>query len=110
MKPVDVRNVGEKEILFSWEDGHRSLYELTYLRLNCPCASCRDEWTGKRLITLDKISPEIKISNSEPVGNYALRFKWSDGHQTGLYSFDFLRKLCPCAHCQEYPSQVKSPS
>jgi DUF971 family protein len=107
MNPTDVRPVGDSELLISWEDGHRSLYLLNFLRLNCPCASCRDEWTGKRLITLDRIPADIKISNTEAVGRYAYRFKWSDGHQTGIYSFDFLRGLCPCEICQKKSSESK---
>jgi DUF971 family protein len=43
----------------------------------------------------------------EPVGNYALRFRWSDGHDTGIYTFDFLRRLCPCAECE--PGGLKEP-
>ena len=105
MLPLDFRNVGEEEVLVTWEDGHRSLYSFEYLRLNCPCASCRDEWTGKRLITLDKIQKGIKIRETLPVGRYAYKFKWSDGHDTGIYGVDFLRQICPCEKCQENNKQ-----
>ena len=101
MKPVDIRGVGSEELLISWEDGHRSLYRNDYLRLHCPCAGCRDEWTGKRLITLDKIPANINPLAMSPVGNYAIRLKWSDGHETGIYGFEFLRSVCPCASCQK---------
>ena len=101
MLPQDVREVGEDEILITWDDGHRSLYSYEYLRLNCPCAACRDEWTGRRRITLDKIQKGIKPSSMAPVGRYALKFNWSDGHDTGIYGFDFLRGICPCDACQE---------
>jgi DUF971 family protein len=96
---VDIRNVGDEEILMTWNDGHRSLFSFEYLRFNCPCAACRDEWTGKRLITLDKIQKGIKPSQTSPVGRYALKFRWSDGHDTGIYGFDFLRGICPCETC-----------
>lgn len=99
MTVLDIRPVGETEILISWEDGHRSLYRFDYLRLNCPCASCCDEWSGKRLVTLDQIPKNIKVQDSSWVGRYALRFRWSDGHQTGIYGFEFLRKICPCGSC-----------
>lgn len=101
MNPLDVRPVGAAELLVTWEDGHRSLYRYDYLRLNCPCAKCVEEWTGQRLITLDQIPEEIHPLKTEPVGSYALRFEWSDGHQTGLYGFEFLRKICPCAECRK---------
>ncbi len=101
MIPVEIRPLGEKELLIHWEDGHRSLYGYDYLRLNCPCATCCDEWSGKKLITLDKIPKDIKVQEYAPVGRYAFRFRWSDGHQTGIYGFEFLRKICPCGACEQ---------
>ena len=100
-QPAEVRPVGETELLISWQDGHRSLYGYDYLRLNCPCAGCRDEWSGKRLIALDKIPKDIKALETISVGRYALQFRWSDRHTTGIYSFDFLREICPCEACQK---------
>lgn len=100
MQPVEVHPVGEEEVLINWQDGHRSLYLYRFLRLNCPCAGCRDEWSGKRLIALDKIPADIKSLEMAPVGRYAIRFRWSDRHETGIYSYDFLRGLCPCEACQ----------
>lgn len=93
MSPIDIRTVDDQEILITWEDGRRSLFRFDFLRLNCPCAGCTDEWSGKRLITPDQITKGIKLQEYVPVGRYALRFRWSDGHQTGIYSFDFLRGL-----------------
>ena len=101
MAPEDMRPVGETEFLISWPDGHRSLYSFFNLRLNCPCAGCRDEWTNKPLITADKIPLAVKAREIVPVGRYALRFLWSDRHETGIYSFDFLRGICPCETCQK---------
>lgn len=99
MQALDFYPVGDKELLISWDDGHRSLYRFDYLRLNCPCAACCDEWSGKRLVKLDQIPQNIKIQEFAPVGRYAVRFRWSDGHQTGIYGFEFLRKICPCGAC-----------
>lgn len=96
-----MRKVGDDEFLVLWEDGHRSLYRNDYLRFQCPCAGCLDEWTGKRLITQERIAPAVKILETIPTGHYAVRFRWSDGHQTGIYSFEMLRKICPCPRCQE---------
>ena len=98
--PADIRPVGDTEILITWEDAHRSLYTYRDLRLNCPCASCADEWSGRRLITLDRIPENIKSLETASVGNYAIRFVWSDGHRTGIYGFDFLRSICPCPRCK----------
>lgn len=99
MKPVDIRPVGENEILISWQDGHRSLYAYEFLRYQCPCAQCVDERTGKRIIQRGQISKGVNSREILPVGNYALRIQWSDGHHTGIYSFDYLRSICPCGKC-----------
>lgn len=99
MRPIDAVTVGDQEFLITWEDGHRSLYNFVSLRLQCPCAGCSDEWTGKRLIDPAKISQNIKLQAYDPVGRYAFRFRWSDGHQTGIYGFQFLRQICPCGAC-----------
>ena len=99
MQPLEWRPVGETEIFISWDDSHRSLYPYRYLRLNCPCAACRDEWSGLRLITLDKIPEDIKPLEMVPVGLYAFRFRWNDRHESGIYGFDFLRGICPCDAC-----------
>ena len=99
MKPLEFQKVGTEELLVTWEDGHRSLYRFDYLRLQCPCAQCCDEWSGRRMIQPDQIQKNIKLQDSKPVGNYGIRFLWSDGHQTGIYSFDHLRKICRCGAC-----------
>ena len=44
--------------------------------------------------------PTLKMLNVEAVGHYAIQIDWSDGHNTGIYSFDHLRKICPCAECK----------
>ncbi len=96
---ADMRPVGEKELLLTWGDGHRALYSFSYLRFMCPCAGCVDEHTGVRTIKVENVPDSIKAAEFKPVGLYALQFRWSDGHQTGLYSFDYLRKICPCGQC-----------
>ena len=96
---VDSRLVGETEFLLTWDDGHRSLYGFSYLRFLCPCAGCVDEHTGRRTIKKETIPENIKTSEMAPVGRYGVKFRWSDGHQTGIYSFEYLRKICPCGLC-----------
>ena len=99
IRPVDLQKVGEKEMMIGWQDGHRSLYAYPYLRRSCRCAACVDEWTGEIRLEPEKISEEIKPLQIQPVGNYGIRFNWSDGHSTGIYSFEYLRSLCPCPRC-----------
>jgi DUF971 family protein len=72
-----------------------------HLRANCPCATCRDEWTGERLLDPATIAPDLKLAGMDSVGNYAVRLAWSDGHDSGLYTWDLLRTLslsAPGAH------------
>lgn len=93
-------------IKVDWKDGHRSEYTLAYLRDECPCATC----TGAHGTTPQKsdysnnpfpmFRPALKMLTVEPVGHYAVRIHWSDGHSTGIYSFEHLRKICPCEECK----------
>ena len=82
-----------------WEDGHVSVYEPRYLRLRCPCAGCVDELTGERMLTEGMVPEGIHPTRIQHMGRYALQFIWSDGHATGIYPFDYLRRLCPCEAC-----------
>jgi DUF971 family protein len=87
-----------------WHDGHKSEYSLRWLRANCPCATCREERRAA-LLNTDPLRlssgplPSTEIVSAEFVGNYAIRFDWSDGHNTGIYVFSALRTSCPCAEC-----------
>ena len=77
-----------------WNDSRECTYNLRVLRSNCQCALCRHEVTGEKLISLENISPDVNLVKAEVVGNYALHFTWSDNHTTGIYSYEYLRKLC----------------
>src|ERR1041385_8961536 len=63
------------------------------LRGMCPCATCKDEMTGMRIILPIHIPDDLEFRKIELVGQYALQFEWSDGHRTGIYSFEYLREL-----------------
>jgi ATP-binding protein involved in chromosome partitioning len=83
-----------------WSDGHRSEYGVRSLRLACPCAHCVQEWTGQVMVKPETIPADIHPNAMEPVGNYGLRIDWSDGHATGIYTWERLRALCGCASCK----------
>ncbi len=87
-------------LTLTWRTDHIGVYPLRYLRLNCHCASCVDEWTGKPLLNPDSVPHDIGVVGLEPVGNYALRIRFSDGHDTGLFTWERLANLCPCPACQ----------
>jgi len=103
-------------IEIDWKDGHHSSYGVEYLRDWCPCATCAGtHGTEPRPKTSSGSSgggaakppgpfqmykPRERMLSVEPVGNYALRIKWVDGHDAGIYSYSHLRQICPCPACQ----------
>jgi DUF971 family protein len=97
--PVEIRKKGGERITIRWTDGHESPYPARYLRGRCPCAQCVSEMTGQRLVFEEHVAPDVAVSSARTVGHYALHFDWSDGHTTGIYAFDYLRRICPCDAC-----------
>jgi DUF971 family protein len=97
--PSLVKRVSPTQTDITWNDGHFGSYTSWYLRENCPCASCVDEFSGERRIVRGSVPASLERVSVSPVGNYALSFGWSDGHSTGIYTFEYLRKLCPCSQC-----------
>lgn len=92
-RPREVNTEDPQVTIVTWDDGKVMRYPNRYLRSMCPCAQCVNEVTGERMISLEAIDPAVRITAVSPVGRYALHFQWSDGHGTGLYSFDTLHKL-----------------
>ena len=86
------QEAGVLELCWPTEGEFRLPYK--YVRGECPCASCIEEWTGRRLLDLDSIPESIRPLKMSPTGNYAVKIEWSDGHSTGLYTWDQLRALC----------------
>lgn len=94
IEPRELKQVDDFSLSITWGDGHRCLYQAANLRRACPCAQCVNEWTGQRILAPDAIAEETSIRDLSLVGRYALNFRWSDGHDTGIYSFRYLRDLC----------------
>jgi DUF971 family protein len=112
----------------TWADSHASHYDFAYLRLECPCAMCNDERQKKAagqqkdmqlkkdnpalsaapVISsplLPMFKPRLTAKAAHAIGNYALQIDFNDGHTAGIFSFDFLRTICPCEECaREYRS------
>jgi DUF971 family protein len=91
--PTKIKKLSPGELLIQWADGHESRHLAPVLRGMCPCATCKDEITGVRLILPMHIPDDLEFRRIEIVGQYALQFEYSDGHHTGIYSFDYLREL-----------------
>lgn len=98
--PKNIRQVDQTTLGITWSDGHESVYSVKMLREKCPCANCVDEWTGEKRISPGMIPDTIRPIKLNSVGLYAVQFTWSDGHDTGLYPHEYLRKLCECPQCQ----------
>jgi len=92
-RPKEVNTQDPQVTIITWDDDKVMRYPNRYLRSMCPCAQCVNELTGERMISLESIDPAVRILNVDPVGRYALHLQWSDGHGTGLYSFNTLQKL-----------------
>ena len=93
VKPKTIETVNNI-LAVVWEDGHESYFDFETLRRACPCAQCVNEWTGQRTLQPESIADEVEINDLSIVGRYALNFRWSDNHETGIYSFQYLRDLC----------------
>ncbi|MBM3321310.1 MAG: DUF971 domain-containing protein [Candidatus Eisenbacteria bacterium] len=92
-KPVSIEKAGEETLRIVWEDGAVSDFNVAALRRACPCAGCVDEWSGKRKLDPLSVLESVRPIRIEPVGRYAIRIIWSDHHDTGIYSFTYLRSL-----------------
>jgi prepilin-type processing-associated H-X9-DG protein len=119
---VKVHVSSGKGVDITWADGHASHYDFAYLREECPCAMCNDERQkkaagqekekqlkkdnpalGDALVLssplLPMFKPKLTAKSAHAVGNYALQIDFNDGHATGIFSFDYLRTVCPCEEC-----------
>lgn len=100
IQPKELRKIGNKELKIIWADAHESVYPFRVLRQNCQCAHCVDEWSGKPILARESVPPDLEGLKVNIVGQYALAIHFSDGHSTGLYAFDHLRKICVCEKCR----------
>jgi DUF971 family protein len=99
-------NRSQRQLTITWDDDHTSVYPFSLLRFACPCAECRGGHENMRsepdpevFYREEEDSPQTRLSNIEAVGTYALTPHWEDGHQYGIYTWRYLRLLCPCDDC-----------
>ena len=98
-----------KGMQIDWADGHKSMWSFAWLRAACPCATCEEERKAdgrapgqprpRPAELLPMYSPPAKPASAQPVGRYAIQFNWLDGHASGIYSWDYLRRNCQCPEC-----------
>ena len=108
LKPTGITaNRNTSQLTIEWNTDHVSIYPFSLLRFSCPCAECRG---GHDKMSSDpdpdvfnlplEDSPATRITNVEAVGSYAITIVWEDGHNYGIYTWKFLRALCPCPICR----------
>ncbi len=91
-RPVDIRlHQASRRLEISFDDGRTAMLSCEYLRVYSPSAEVRGHGAGQEVLQVGKES--VNITGIEPVGNYAVRLTFSDGHDTGLYSWDYLYDL-----------------
>jgi len=99
-RPLEITRVRDHDVRILWQDGHESHYPARTLRLSCRCAVCVEEMSGKPLINPGSVPADVIPQSLQLVGSYAIQILWSDGHSTGIYTFDHLRAICPCPVCR----------
>ena len=108
-KKVRVMKTEGMGVEIDWKDGHHSAWGFAWLRNACPCATCHEERDKSgRAVGVAKPKAQTLLVMYEapvrpvevtPVGKYALKFKWTDGHESGIYSWEYLRRVCQCGEC-----------
>lgn len=98
--PIEIRRVENREVHIVWSDGHRTVFGNKALRERCPCAACVNEFTGQRMLDPRSVRPDVRADEISLVGRYAIKIRWSDRHDTGIYTFQTLREWCECPGCQ----------
>lgn len=93
--PTVIRRSDPTRVEIEWSDGHRTIYTARDLRGLCPCAQCVNEITGRRMNDPVAVPSDLTQADLALVGNYAVAMRFSDGHHTGIYTFQYLRENDP---------------
>ena len=93
VQPTHLALDSQRRLLIQWSDGSRRVYKASQLREACPCATCRTGGSPAIWSAASAHRPTVEIREMVPVGNYAYKITFSDGHSTGIYVLDLLRRL-----------------
>lgn len=93
LEPVQIIEESDSAISITWSDDTETHYTAAQLRRLCPCAGCVNEWTGQQILKAESVPDDLVFDHISIVGRYALNFHFSDSHDTGIFSFEYLRKL-----------------
>jgi DUF971 family protein len=89
----DIQQLNERTLGITWTDNRTDTFDVVELRRRCPCAMCIDEWTHLPKLKEADVADSLRPLKIESVGQYALSIKFNDGHSTGIYTFQMLRKF-----------------
>ncbi len=92
-RPIEITRANEHDVKIRWNDGREVVYPARFLRFQCPCAVCVDEMTGRRTLQEHTLAPDVHPLGIDPVGHYAIQIYWSDGHSSGIYTWERLHEL-----------------
>jgi len=92
VRPTRLFLTPEGHLGIDWSDGQRRLYSVEELRLNCPCAACESRKSG-RTPPPPQVDPDLAIRAMDPVGGYGYKIRFSDGHDTGIFTIELLHEL-----------------
>lgn len=92
-----LRQPGSHSLLIRWPDGTENTLRYAFLRRKCCCAGCIHEITGEQLLDPASVPDDLELPDMKLVGNYAIKFRWSDNHDQGLYTWDYLKQLAATA-------------
>jgi len=92
--PKKITPHDDRHFCFLYDEGESYLLPYFQLRFFCPCASCVDEMTGKRVLKESSIPKDVSPKKVSPVGRYAIQILWSDTHSSGIFHFDRIYELC----------------
>jgi DUF971 family protein len=93
IEPREIIEESDSEVSIRWSDDTETKYNAATLRRACPCAGCINEWTGEQQLKDETVADDLSFTHISIVGRYALNFHFSDGHDTGIFSFKYLRDL-----------------
>jgi len=94
MHPSKIRLIEKKRLLIVWDDGSESVIELRELRKRCPCATCLAERDKQSKMYIPLFAEnQVTVKSIIQVGNYAVQITWNDGHNTGIYEYNFLKRF-----------------
>jgi len=91
--PLEIGRAHEYDVRVRWNNGRETIYPARFLRLACPCAGCVEEMTGQRILRDETVPADVRPLAIHPVGRYAIQIQWSDGHQTGIFTWERLWDL-----------------